>query len=166
MYASFPKVYVCSLILTSFLLLFTLSISFSFSSSIPYWFYLFSFSFNGDIPATVEGLISLPGVGPKMAHLCVQTAWGKCEGIGVDVHVHRITNRLGWHKTKTPEETREVCSMELLTNSNHNYHHVTRLVMPITHFSPPFSPPFFCPFHSAYNHGYHVNSGQVLMYNW
>lgn len=31
---------------------------------------------------------------------------GKPSGIGVDVHVHRITNRLGWHKTTTPEQTR------------------------------------------------------------
>lgn len=42
---------------------------------------------NGDIPDTVEGLMSLPGVGPKMAYLCMSAAWGKHEGIGVDVHV-------------------------------------------------------------------------------
>ncbi|CEJ56607.1 Putative Endonuclease III [Penicillium brasilianum] len=60
----------------------------------------------GDIPSTPEGLMSLPGVGPKMAYLCMSAAWGKHEGIGVDVHVHRITNLWGWHKTKTPEETR------------------------------------------------------------
>lgn len=62
----------------------------------------------GDIPDSIEGLVSLPGVGPKMAHLCLSSAWGRTEGIGVDVHVHRITNLWGWHgaKTKTPEETR------------------------------------------------------------
>ncbi|KAK7749563.1 alpha,alpha-trehalase nth1 [Cytospora paraplurivora] len=60
----------------------------------------------GDIPDTIEGLVALPGVGPKMAHLCLSSAWGRTEGIGVDVHVHRITNLWGWHKTKTPEETR------------------------------------------------------------
>lgn len=54
----------------------------------------------------VEGLMSLPGVGPKMAYLCLSAAWGRTEGIGVDVHVHRITNLWGWHKTKNPEETR------------------------------------------------------------
>ena len=62
--------------------------------------------FNGDIPDTVEGLIRLPGVGPKMAYLCMSAAWGIDLGIGVDVHVHRITNLWGWHKTKNPEETR------------------------------------------------------------
>lgn len=41
-----------------------------------------------------------------MAHLCLSAAWGRTEGIGVDVHVHRITNMWGWHKTRTPEETR------------------------------------------------------------
>ncbi|KAH0498199.1 hypothetical protein TgHK011_005467 [Trichoderma gracile] len=61
---------------------------------------------NGDIPDTVEGLTSLPGVGPKMAYLCLSVAWNRTEGIGVDVHVHRITNMWGWHKTKSPEETR------------------------------------------------------------
>ena len=60
----------------------------------------------GDIPDSIEGLMSLPGVGPKMAYLCMSTAWGRTEGIGVDVHVHRITNLWGWHKTKGPEETR------------------------------------------------------------
>ena len=61
---------------------------------------------NGDIPDTVEGLMRLPGVGPKMAYLCMSAAWGIDLGIGVDVHVHRITNLWGWHKTKNPEETR------------------------------------------------------------
>ncbi|KAJ9603078.1 alpha,alpha-trehalase nth1 [Cladophialophora chaetospira] len=62
--------------------------------------------YNSDIPNTIEGLVRLPGVGPKMAYLCMSAAWGIDEGIGVDVHVHRLTNLWGWHKTKTPEETR------------------------------------------------------------
>ncbi|KAK5130423.1 hypothetical protein LTR08_002121 [Meristemomyces frigidus] len=62
--------------------------------------------FNGDIPDTIEGLVSLPGVGPKMAYLTMSAAWGRDEGIGVDVHVHRITNLWRWHKTSTPEQTR------------------------------------------------------------
>ncbi|KAI8886556.1 DNA glycosylase [Backusella circina FSU 941] len=62
--------------------------------------------YNGDIPDTIEGLVSLPGVGPKMGYLTLQNAWNKNLGIGVDVHVHRIANRLGWVETKTPEETR------------------------------------------------------------
>ncbi|XP_050734722.1 endonuclease III-like protein 1 isoform X3 [Eriocheir sinensis] len=64
--------------------------------------------YEGDIPSTVKEMCQLPGVGPKMAHLCMDIAWGKLTGIGVDTHVHRISNRLGWtrHPTKTPEETR------------------------------------------------------------
>lgn len=64
--------------------------------------------FKGDIPDTIDGLISLPGVGPKMAYLCMSSAWERDEGIGVDVHVHRITNLWHWHPkpTRTPEETR------------------------------------------------------------
>lgn len=41
-----------------------------------------------------------------MAYLCMSVAWNRTEGIGVDVHVHRITNMWGWNKTKNPEETR------------------------------------------------------------
>ncbi|KAI9508452.1 DNA glycosylase [Russula earlei] len=64
--------------------------------------------FDSDVPKTVDELCSLPGVGPKMAFLCLHAAWDINVGIGVDVHVHRITNRLRWHKppTKNPEETR------------------------------------------------------------
>lgn len=65
--------------------------------------------FGGDIPDSVEGLVRLPGVGPKMAHLAMGIAWDQVSGIGVDTHVHRISNRLGWLKkpTKSPEETRK-----------------------------------------------------------
>ncbi|XP_020786018.1 endonuclease III-like protein 1 isoform X2 [Boleophthalmus pectinirostris] len=65
--------------------------------------------FGGDIPNSTEGLVRLPGVGPKMAHLAMDIAWDQVSGIGVDTHVHRISNRLGWLKkmTKNPEETRK-----------------------------------------------------------
>ncbi|VDL73764.1 unnamed protein product [Nippostrongylus brasiliensis] len=63
--------------------------------------------YNGDVPDTAEELCSLAGVGPKMAHLVLQIAWNKVDGIAVDTHVHRIVNRLGWMKTSTPEKTRE-----------------------------------------------------------
>ncbi|XP_023277826.1 endonuclease III-like protein 1 [Seriola lalandi dorsalis] len=65
--------------------------------------------FGGDIPKSVEELVRLPGVGPKMAHLAMDIAWDQVSGIGVDTHVHRISNRLGWLRkpTKNPEETRK-----------------------------------------------------------
>ncbi|KAK7930207.1 hypothetical protein WMY93_006602 [Mugilogobius chulae] len=65
--------------------------------------------FAGDIPNSIQGLVGLPGVGPKMAHLAMDIAWDQVSGIGVDTHVHRISNRLGWLKkaTKNPEETRK-----------------------------------------------------------
>eukprot|EP00834_Sanchytrium_tribonematis_P003487 NODE_135_length_16508_cov_1.365897.p8 type:complete len:267 gc:universal NODE_135_length_16508_cov_1.365897:5686-6486(+) len=59
-----------------------------------------------DIPDTIEGLTEFPGVGPKIGYLCLQTAYNKVDGIGVDVHVHRISNRLGWVDSKNPEDTR------------------------------------------------------------
>lgn len=60
----------------------------------------------GDIPSTMAGLESLPGVGPKIAALAMSVAWNNPVAIGVDVHVNRIANRLGWVCTKTAEETR------------------------------------------------------------
>ena len=81
-------------------------------------------SYNGDIPSTVEGLISLPGVGPKMAYLCMSAAWGRTEGIGVDVHVHRITNLWGWHKTRGPEETRAALEAWLPKERWHEINHL------------------------------------------
>ena len=65
-------------------------------------------SYNCDIPDNVKELCQLVGVGPKMAHLVMLCAWNEVTGIGVDTHVHRISNRLHWVKkpTKQPEETR------------------------------------------------------------
>ncbi|GJP35454.1 hypothetical protein CLOM_g19978 [Closterium sp. NIES-68] len=62
----------------------------------------------GDIPGSLEDLLALTGVGPKMAYLVLNVAWERVEGICVDTHVHRITRRLGWTdaKAKTPEDTR------------------------------------------------------------
>lgn len=80
--------------------------------------------FGGDIPDTIDGLISLPGVGPKMAYLCMSAAWGRDEGIGVDVHVHRITNLWGWHKTSTPEQTRAELEAWLPHEKWHDINHL------------------------------------------
>lgn len=66
-------------------------------------------NYDGDIPCTIDGLVKLPGVGPKMAYLAMTCAWNKVVGIGVDVHVHRIANRLKWVRKPTtdPEKTRK-----------------------------------------------------------
>ncbi len=60
--------------------------------------------YGGSVPSTIEELLKLPGVGRKTANLVVTLGFGK-PGICVDTHVHRIMNRLGYVKTKTPEET-------------------------------------------------------------
>ncbi|XP_062107785.1 endonuclease III homolog 1, chloroplastic isoform X2 [Humulus lupulus] len=76
--------------------------------------------YDGDIPSSLEELLLLPGIGPKMAHLVMNVGWNNVQGICVDTHVHRICNRLGWvsrpgtkQKTSTPEETREALQMWL-----------------------------------------------------
>ena len=60
--------------------------------------------YNSNVPDNYEELISLPGVGSKTAN-CVLVYAYKVPAIPVDVHVHRISNRLGWVKTKTPPKT-------------------------------------------------------------
>eukprot|EP00043_Microstomoeca_roanoka_P009657 m.91915 g.91915 ORF g.91915 m.91915 type:complete len:388 (-) comp14650_c0_seq3:57-1220(-) len=62
--------------------------------------------FKGDIPQTTADLVKLPGVGMKMATIAMAVANKNISGIGVDTHVHRISNRLRWVKnTKSPEQT-------------------------------------------------------------
>lgn len=62
--------------------------------------------YDGIVPDSIEDLVTLAGVGRKTANLVVTVAYGK-PGICVDIHVHRITNRWGYIKTKTPEKTEE-----------------------------------------------------------
>jgi endonuclease III len=60
--------------------------------------------FGGKVPSDLEQLLELPGVGRKTANIVVTLAFRKA-GIAVDTHVHRISNRLGYVKTKTPDDT-------------------------------------------------------------
>lgn len=59
------------------------------------------------IPDTFEGLTALPGVGQKMALLGLSIGFNRVEGIAVDTHVHKVSNRLGLAKATTPEGTRK-----------------------------------------------------------
>jgi endonuclease-3 len=63
--------------------------------------------FDGKTPSTMEGLLSLPGVGRKTANLVLILAYESRKNICVDTHVHRISNRLGWVRTRTPEQTEQ-----------------------------------------------------------
>ena len=55
----------------------------------------------------MEELLTLPGVGRKTANLVLILSFKSLKNICVDTHVHRIANRLGWVKTRTPEETEQ-----------------------------------------------------------
>jgi endonuclease-3 len=63
--------------------------------------------FRRRVPSTMEELLTLPGVGRKTANLVLILAHRSGSNICVDTHVHRIANRLGWVKTRTPEETEQ-----------------------------------------------------------
>jgi endonuclease-3 len=69
-------------------------------------------TYKGQVPADMELLLALPGVGRKTANLVLTEAFDM-DGICVDVHVHRINNRLGVLESKNPEET-EMILREIL----------------------------------------------------
>ncbi|XP_048140312.1 endonuclease III homolog 1, chloroplastic-like isoform X2 [Rhodamnia argentea] len=71
--------------------------------------------YDGDIPSSLEELLLLPGIGPKMAHLVMNIGWNNVQGICVDTHVHRICNRLGW--VSRPRR-KQVNSLHFLNVSN------------------------------------------------
>jgi len=63
--------------------------------------------FRGRVPMTMEELLMLPGVGRKTANLVLILGFKSLKNICVDTHVHRISNRLGWVRTRTPDETEQ-----------------------------------------------------------
>jgi endonuclease III len=63
--------------------------------------------FGGRVPETMDELVTLPGVGRKTANLVLILAFNSRRNICVDVHVHRIANRLGWVRTRDPEDTEQ-----------------------------------------------------------
>jgi endonuclease-3 len=68
--------------------------------------------YDGKVPSSMDALLALPGVGRKTANLVLTEAFD-LDGICVDIHVHRISNRCGWLSSKTPEET-EMILREIL----------------------------------------------------
>lgn len=93
--------------------------------------------FAGQIPSSVEELVLLPGVGRKTANLVVAVAFDK-PAVCVDIHVHRIFNRLGYLKTSTPLETemklRETLPVKFWTTFNSYFvsfgQHICRPINP------------------------------------
>lgn len=73
--------------------------------------------YGGEIPGTMEDLTSLAGVGRKTASVLLPYLFNQ-PAIAVDTHVHRVTNRLGWVKTKTPDKT-EVALLEMIPKKWH-----------------------------------------------
>jgi endonuclease-3 len=61
-------------------------------------------NFGGEIPRTLDELVTLPGVGRKTANVVLGTVWGIATGVVVDTHVKRITNLLGLMKSSNPEQ--------------------------------------------------------------
>ena len=68
--------------------------------------------FGGKVPDDLDTLLTFKGVGRKTANLVLTEGFGKL-GVCVDTHVHRISNRLGYVKTKTPDETEQILRKKL-----------------------------------------------------
>ncbi|KRT72826.1 MAG: Endonuclease III [Candidatus Rokubacteria bacterium CSP1-6] len=68
--------------------------------------------FGGKVPGDLDALLTLKGVGRKTANLVVTMGFGR-PGICVDTHVHRISNRLGFVRTKSPEQTEQALRKKL-----------------------------------------------------
>lgn len=69
--------------------------------------------YNSKVPDKEEDLLKLPGIGRKCMGVVMCYGFGKNSNIPVDTHVHKLTNRLGWVKTKTPEKT-ELALMKII----------------------------------------------------
>lgn len=62
--------------------------------------------FGGKVPENIDDMMTIPGIGRKTANVVLADAL-KIPAIAVDTHVHRISNRIGWVKTKNPDDTEE-----------------------------------------------------------
>ena len=79
--------------------------------------------FNGNVPETMEELLSLPGVGRKTANVVMLEAFNKPQGIAVDTHAKRLSNRIGFSKEEHPEKIEKdllkIFPYEYLKDVNH-----------------------------------------------
>jgi endonuclease-3 len=82
--------------------------------------------YDGSLPCDSEVLLSFEGVGPKCANLVLGIACGQ-PFIGVDIHVHRVTNRWGYIATTTPEKSMEALAAKL---PRHYWIEINRLLVP------------------------------------
>jgi endonuclease-3 len=82
--------------------------------------------YEGSLPCDEEALLSFKGVGPKCANLVLAIACGQ-PFIGVDIHVHRVTNRWGYVQTRTPEQTLAALSEKL---PRRHWVDINRLLVP------------------------------------
>lgn len=89
-------------------------------------------NFGGEIPRTLDDLVTLPGVGRKTANVVLGTVWGIATGVVVDTHVKRITNLLGLTKSSNPEQIEQdlmqiVPQSEWVNFSHRLIHHGRRI---------------------------------------
>ncbi|MBS4023479.1 MAG: endonuclease III [Dethiobacter sp.] len=78
--------------------------------------------YSGEVPGTLDELLTLPGVGRKTANVVLSNAFG-IPALGVDTHVFRVANRIGLARAKTPEETEKQLTRAIPVKSWSRAHH-------------------------------------------
>ena len=90
--------------------------------------------YGGEVPSTMEGLTSLPGVGRKTANIVLNKAFGIVEGIAVDTHVYRIATRLGFTRAPSPaaaeKDLLDLIPHDLWTGVNETWIRLGREICP------------------------------------
>jgi endonuclease III len=77
----------------------------------------------GEVPQTLEELVKLPGVGRKTANVVLGVLWNKPEGVVVDTHVIRLSQRLGWTKHRDPDKIEpDLCAILPRSEWDHAAH--------------------------------------------
>jgi len=79
--------------------------------------------FHGNVPDNFDSLMELPGVGRKTANVMLSVGFNQ-PGLGVDTHVHRVSNRLGLVKSKNPDETEKAIKSLIPRNQWSEAHHL------------------------------------------
>ena len=93
--------------------------------------------YNGKVPDSFDELIKIKGIGRKTANIVMMYGYDREDYLAIDTHCHRIPNRIGWIKTKTPEETERELKKKLPKKYWKDFNHLfvrfgQRICLPIS----------------------------------
>lgn len=93
--------------------------------------------YNGEVPDSFDELIKIKGIGRKTANIVMMYGYNKDDYLAIDTHCHRIPNRIGWIKTRTPEETEKELKKKLPKKYWRDFNHLfvrfgQRICLPVS----------------------------------